>query len=129
MDNGCISGVLFLDLCKAFDTVDHKIAISRLSKFNLHKSALHWFENYLDNRYQTSKINGVESSKLRVECGVPQGSILGPLIFIMYINSLPDYIQGTHTYLYADDTAILKGGTDITSISSCLEDKLARANT
>ena len=128
MDNGCLSGVLFLDLRKAFDTVDHQIAISRLSKFNLHNDVLDWFRDYLGERYQICKINGVESEQLEVKCGVPQGSILGLLIFIMYINSLPEYLHDSNTYLYAGDTAILQNGTDIDTISRSLTLELERAN-
>ena len=70
-----------------------------VDRINLHNGVLNWLENYLSDRYQSSRVNGVDSDMMMVECGVPQGSILGPLIFVMYINSLPDSLQNIDTYL------------------------------
>ncbi len=124
MDEGRLTGVLFLDLRKAFDTVDHNIAVCKLSEYNLSPNVLLWFDNYLWGRSQVTKVNGEESEARDVVCGVPQGSILGPLIFILYINSLPTVLNYTSPYLYADDTALVVTGADETEIVEKLAEDL-----
>jgi Reverse transcriptase (RNA-dependent DNA polymerase) len=92
---------IFCDLKKAFDTVDHKI----LAKIGVRNSALLWFENYLNDRYQYVSVDSANSSLLSIKIGVPQGSILGPLLFLLYINDLPK-ISRLIAYLFADDTTL-----------------------
>ena len=106
MENGKLTGVVFLDLKKAFDTVDHEIMINKLNKYNLDELAKNWFLNYLSGRVQSVKYQGTQSTRLPITCGVPQGSILGPLMFIMYINDLSTYLSDSKVSLYADDTAL-----------------------
>ncbi len=129
MDEGRLCGVLFLDLKKAFDTVDHNIAIRLLSQLNLSSATLDWFTNYLTNRKQLTKVNNVCSDIKPINCGVPQGSILGPLIFILYMNSLPNVLTKSETYLYADDTAIICTGNSIHEINETMRSELACAAT
>ncbi len=107
VEQGCPSGVLFLDLSKAFDTVDHQIILDKLREIGLKWSAISWIRSYLSNRVQVTKINGVLSGKGEIQCGVPQGSILGPLLFTIYINDILTNITHGNTYLYADDTAVV----------------------
>ena len=106
IDKGLINGILFLDLRKAFDTVDHKILINKLEMYGIKNSAFNWFKSYLDKRYQTCKINNVKSSRKVIECGVPQGSNLGPLLFLLYVNDLPNCLVNSKPNLFADDTNV-----------------------
>ena len=99
------SVAIFCDLRKAFDTVDHKILISKLNAIGVRGTALKWFVDYLNNRKQFVYIDGVASPLLDIIIGVPQGSILGPLLFIIYINELPLYTSLLN-YLFADDTTL-----------------------
>ena len=92
MDSG-LTGVVFLDLKKAFDTDDYEILLKKLRAFNLSVVFISWFKEYLTCRYQSVKCLGIESKPLPVKCGVPQGSILGLLLFIMYINDLEEYLE------------------------------------
>ena len=94
---------IFLDLKKAFDTVDHSILIEKLKYYGCDESVIMWFKSYLSNRRQFTQIDGVNSETGTISCGVPQGSILGPLLFLIYINDLPNIVKFM-TLLYADDT-------------------------
>ena len=106
IDKGLINGVLFLDLRKAFDTVDHEILLNKLKLYGATDDALKWFVSYLNERYQICKVNNVKSAKQLIQCGVPQGSNLGPLLFLIYVNDLPNCLQHSKPSMFADDTNV-----------------------
>ena len=107
IDNKNIACSVFIDLQKAFDTVNHKILLHKLKHYGIRGKAYKLFESYLSNRYQYVSINGSYSKKLLITHGVPQGSVLGPLLFIIFINDLNYSVVHSVTHHFADDTNLL----------------------
>ena len=100
LENGdCVIGI-FLDFSKAFDTIDHSILLQKLSFYGIQGVILSWFENYLSNRKQYVTYNGIKSKTEKVNCGVPQGSILGLLLFLIYINDLSTVSEACMSILF-----------------------------
>ena len=112
---------IFLDLKKAFDTVDHKILLSKLSKYGIRGTPHQWFTSYLTDRIQYCQINGSSSQQKKVQCGIPQGSCLGPLLFILYVNDFEQCLQKSSTNMYADDTSITCSAKDIEELCNDLK--------
>ena len=107
VDNEKFGCGIFLDLKKAFDTVSHDILLDKLAYYGVRGVALKWFGSYLsDTGKQFVSVNGVSSDILNVKCGVTQGSVLGPLLFLICINDLPSVSKKLYYYLFADDTNI-----------------------
>ena len=94
----------FLDLSKAFDTVDHEILIGKLEHYGIRGLALDWIKDYLSNRLQYVEYNGTRSLSNEIKCGVPQGSVLGPLLFLIYINDICNTTSVGEFILFSDDT-------------------------
>ena len=106
IDEKSISLAIFMDLSKAFDTLDHSILIKKLAHYGVKGTVLEWSISYLTGRSQYVEIDGVSSSILTLSTGVPQGSILGPLLFPIYMNDVPYCTKYFNFMLYADDTTL-----------------------
>ena len=106
MDNGKVIGTVFLDLKMAFDTVNHNILISKIRALGADDNACLWFTSFLSNRTQVTCCNTAKSDPASIFIGVAQGSILGPLLFIVYVNDLPKCLKFCDVTLYADDTVL-----------------------
>ena len=122
--NGQDTDSIYLDFAKAFDKVDHKILINKLHSYGIRGNLLSWLKNYLDNRSQTVVINGVHSYPANVRSGVPQGTVLGPILFLIYINDLNKCINHSLISHFADDTRILKAIATSADVSLLQDDLL-----
>ena len=107
MDGGEVAGMLFLGMSKAFDSINHKILLGKLEHIGLAARSLRWFKSYLADRRQCVCINGEVSETRPIDLGVPQRSILGPLLFNVYINSLSAAVTESDLILYADDAVLI----------------------
>jgi hypothetical protein len=123
MDKGNYTGMVVLDLQKAFDTVDHKILLGKLSAIGLNENSVKWFESYLTDRSQVVDMDGTHSSMEKITCGVPQGSILGPLLFLVYVNDMVSAVN-CKLLLYADDSALMVSHSDANIIQERLSTEL-----
>ncbi len=134
MDKGLINGVLFLDFKKAFDTVDHCILLQKLEKYGIKGAAHKLIRSYLNNRKQVCILNKSKSQQKTVQCGIPQGSNLGPLFFSICINDLPNCLKHTQASMFADDTNLTYTGSSANEIEhklnsdSCNVNRWFRAN-
>ena len=118
---------IYLDLSKAFDSVNHQILLRKLDHYGVRGVALNFFASYLSRRQQYTSVNGELSSILTVMCGVPQGSTLGPLLFLLYINDLAS-ASDFAVSLFADDTALLKSHTDLKLLERSCNNELIHIN-
>jgi len=119
---------IFLDLSKAFDTIDHQILIHKLSKLGVRGIVLSWFQNYLTNRKQFVTVQSKTSSRSNMICGVPQGSILGPLLFLIYINDIINSSQLLNFILFADDTNIFYSHKCMNTLINTLNTELSKVS-
>ena len=118
---------VFMDLSKAFDTLDHTILLSKLAHYGVLGIALQWFSSYLTMRRQFTHYNLVNSDVLYLKCGVPQGSILGPLLFLIYINDICDVSNAALNYtLFADDTSVFMSHREIDVLERAINSELPK---
>jgi hypothetical protein len=125
--DGKIIGVVFLDLRRAFEVVDREILIRKLQWYGIKGAVLNWFKSYLRNRSQRVKFNGVLSTPINVDLGVPQGSVLGPLLFLLYINDIIEAINDKCAIrLFADDALIYTTGYSSIEINNNLNEQMVK---
>ena len=115
---------VFIDLQKAFDTVNHEILLEKLNHYGIRSKENNWFRSFLTNRKQYVSINGFFSQTKIVRCGVPQGSTLGPLLFLIYINDLNNALDKCRIHHFADDTNLLFGNKCPSEISCFMNNEL-----
>ena len=120
---------VFIDLSKAFDTVDHQILISKLKNYGIEGNNLNWFKNYLQNRKQYLILNKYETSFGSIKCGVPQGSILGPLLFLIYVNDLCNASDILDPIMFADDTNLFLSHQNINILFNKFNEELQKIET
>ena len=128
IDNKVICAGIFLDLSKAFDTVNHKILLNKLEHYGIRGIALDWVKSYLNDGKQYVEVNNVASAQKTVKCGIPQGSILGPLLFILYVNDISNSSEILKFILFADDTNIFYSCKDIENLENTLNTELEKVS-
>ena len=109
IDNDELTGLVFIDFRKAFDVIyeiDHELLLKNLSMFGVRPSSVTWFKSYLSERKQFITLGKVKSEQLTVKQGVPQESILGPVLFVLFINNIPFYVHKSTMDIYADDSTL-----------------------
>ena len=120
---------IFLDFSKAFDTVQHDLLLSKLEKLGFRGCAFSWFQSYLSNRYQYVALQGEESDKKKIIAGIPQGSILGPLLFLLYINDMANVSNVLQCVHFADDTTLFFEASSVRRCAAVINSELRKINT
>ena len=123
IDNKQVCAGIFIDLKKAFDTVDHALLVKKLNVYGISNS---WLSNYLTNRKQYVYVDGHSSNLLDVSCGVPQGSVLGPILFLIYINDICNVSDSLQYVLFADDTNIFCSEKKLVDLQVILNRELSQ---
>ena len=117
---------IFLDLKKAFDTINHSILLKKLNHYGIRGIINDWFSLYLLGRSQVTEIDSNLSTINKISCGVPQGSVLGPLLFLIYINDFHNSSEKLSFYLFADDTNLLYADKNLKSLEKMVNNELVR---
>ena len=124
IDRGEYTIGIFLDLSKGFDTIDHKILIQKLDHYGIRGITQLWFQDYLKNRKQIVKYNQIKSKEMVIKSGVPQGSILGPILFLLYINDIENCSKLISFILFADDTNIFYSNKCLKTLSNIIQTEI-----
>ena len=124
MDKKLYTCGIFIDLKKAFDTVNHSVLLSKLHHYGIRGVVNDWFSSYLCGRVQTTEVEMTVSAKATTPCGVPQGSVLSPLLFLIYINDIPNSSSKLSFYLFADDTNMLFSDNNLQSLEATVNNEL-----
>jgi hypothetical protein len=119
---------IYLDLSKAFDTVNHEILLYKLYNYGIRGVAYDWFKSYLSNRQQYTVVEGSVSSLAKITCGVPQGSVLGPLLFLLYINDIANAVPELKVKLFADDTNLFIADKDPLLLNNTANEAIIKLN-
>jgi hypothetical protein len=119
IDQGKVVVGVFLDLKRAFATIDRNLLFRKIEREGVRNDENQWVESYLDNRMRLTSVNGKYSQPRGISLGVPQGSVLGPLMFIIYMNDIGSAIKECQYYLFADDTLLSVSGNS--SVQECME--------
>ena len=110
-----MTGMILIHLQKAFDTIDHDILLKKLSGIGFSNHASGWFKSYLSNQLFRVNLENCYSDPSNITCGLPQGSVLGPLLFVIYVNDIPHAVK-SNLFLYADVSCLVFQGNDVTEI-------------
>ena len=129
IDNKKHSIGIFLDLSKAFDTIYHQILLRKHQCYGIRGIACDWFKSYLENRVQYVSYNTKDSDFMKIRCGVPQGSILGPLLFILYINDIVKLSTVLHPVTFADDISLFHAHTDLDTLIEDINEEMQQITT
>ena len=130
LQNGMYTVALFLDLSKAFDTLEHKVLLDKMYRHGIRGNSLNWFKSYLENRKIRVKCQVASSGKLEysdyqvVNYGTPKGSCLGPLIFLIFTNNLHQYLNHCESILFVDDTTLYKTHRNLNYLKWCIQDDM-----
>jgi retron-type reverse transcriptase len=124
IDRKEVTAGVFLDLSKAFDTLNHEILLAKLQHYGINGLALKWIKSYLLGRKQFVQFKESRSSEQTIVCGIPQGSILGPLLFILYINDISNASTLTESLTFADDTSVFYSHSDPNYLESVMNEEL-----
>ena len=120
VDKSKVCGVAFVDMRKAFDSVNHDVLLKKLKASGCYDNALEWFKSYLCYREQYTVVGGKSSTKRSTSSGVRQGSVLGPLLFTIYINDMPSNVNAGKIYMFADDATLSVSGSSFESVETQL---------
>ena len=128
LDDNKITIGVFIDLRKAFDTIDHDLLLKKMEHFGIRGIVNSWLSSYLTNRKQYVSLPEASSDLLDIVCGVPQGSVLGPILFIMYINDICNVSSLLKMILFADDTNLFRSGFDLDLLCAEISQELCKLN-
>ena len=128
IENSMYSCGVFLDLSKAFDTVNHNILLSKLQSLGIRSIALDWFRSYLSNRKQFVSIGNANPAQRNISCRLPQGSVLGPLLFLLYVNDFSNCSKILDFHIFSDDSNLFYAHKSLENLVQITNDELQKVN-